>query len=221
MGFLPLIIAIAVLFSRLPASAIVVTGAARIVDGDTLVIDGTRVRLHGIDAPETGQHCRDGSGGDYHCGAAAADVLGHLIGNDPISCAGTETDDYGRLIAVCRRAGNDMNAEMVRRGWALAFLRYSDDYAAAELGAAEDRRGLWAGTFEPPWEFRRSRWQSASREAPRPECPIKGNISGNRRIYHTPFSRDYDRTRVDAARGERWFCSETDALAAGWRAPRH
>ena len=221
MRFLPLVIVVAIVFSGNLAPGAEVTGVPRIIDGNTLEIDDMRIRLHGIDAPETGQQCQSSSGNDFPCGEAAAEALRRLVDDHSISCAGSKTDASGPLIAVCRLAKTDMNAEMVRRGWALAFVRYSDDYAAIERSAAKERRGLWVGTFEPPWEFRRNRWESASLRAPQPECPIKGNISKNGRIYHTPYSRDYDHTRINTARGERWFCSEADALAEGWRAPRY
>jgi hypothetical protein len=109
---------------------------------------------------------------------------------------------------------------MVSAGWARAYLRYSRDYAAEERDAEQARRGLWAGSFEAPWDFRRARRVAAVSATPAPDCPIKGNISANGRIYHTPSSRWYDRTAIDPSKGERWFCSEREARDAGWRAPR-
>lgn len=204
-----------------PGNAAELSGRARIIDGDTLEIGNDRIRLHGIDAPETGQDCIDATGRSYRCGVVATRILSVLIGAGPVICTGDERDKYGRLVAVCRKAGKDINAEMVRLGWARAFLRYSRDYAALESDAETSRSGLWSGSFEAPWDFRHQRWQVSAVTAPLADCPIKGNISGNGRIYHTPYSRDYDRTRVSPAKGERWFCSEAEALAAGWRAPRY
>ena len=221
MRHLAVLLTIMAVLLGIPVSAAEVTGHARAIDGDTLDLAGTRVRLHGIDAPESGQHCRDGAGRDYACGVAATEMLRTLIGRRPLTCVGGEWDDYGRLIAVCHQGGREINAEMVQSGWAQAFRRYSHDYAADEEDAAVARRGLWAGSFEPPWEFRRARWQAASTETPRPACPIKGNISKNGRIYHMPYSRDYHRTVINPAKGERWFCSEAEAIAAGWRAARN
>jgi len=88
----------------------------------------------------------------------------------------------------------------------------------AQQAARQSKRGIWAGSAEPPWDFRKSKWQIAGARAPA-GCPIKGNISANGRIYHTPWSPHYARTRINEAAGERWFCSEDEAMAAGWRPP--
>ena len=101
---------------------------------------------------------------------------------------------------------------------AWAFLRYSDVYAPNEASARASSIGVWTGRYPTPWEFRENRWSAAAANAPR-GCPIKGNISQNGRIYHTPWSPWYSRTRINAVRGERWFCTEAEAIAAGWRAP--
>jgi len=216
-----ILILLAMLVPVTPGGAEVLFGTARIIDGDTLEIGSDRIRLYGIDAPESGQDCTDGAGRSYGCGVVATGILSGLIGAGPVSCAGSERDRYGRLIAVCRKAGIDLNGEMVRLGWARAYLRYSRDYAALETDAEARRRGLWAGDFQAPWDFRRQRWQVSASAAPRADCPIKGNISSNGRIYHTPYSRYYDRTAINLAKDERWFCSESEAIAAGWRAPRN
>jgi endonuclease YncB( thermonuclease family) len=203
-----------------PASADAIAGRARLIDGDTIEVAGTTVRLHGIDAPETGQRCEDGDGRDFPCGVRATDTLRGLIGSGEVSCEGSEHDRYGRLIAVCRarKGGLDLNREMVRLGQAVAYEEYSDDYLPEQIEAFKTGRGLWAGTFDRPATVRAARWQAAQQKAPR-GCPIKGNISKAGRVYHAPWSEWYDRTRIDTARGERWFCSEDEAIRAGWRAP--
>ena len=150
----------------------------------------------------------------------ATKALTRLIDRGSVRCSGDERDRYDRLIAVCLRGGREINREMVASGWARAYIRYSSDYAAEEHDASQARRGLWAGSFEAPWDFRRARWNAAALPAPVSGCPIKGNISANGRIYHTPSSRWYDRTGIDLSKGERWFCSEREALDAGWRAPK-
>ena len=141
----------------LPMSVAVadVTGNPRVVDGDTVWIDGTKIRLHGIDAPETKQECYRVDGSPYRCGEAATDALRVLIGADPVRCEGDTLDRYKRLIAICYSGTADLNAEMVRQGWALAYRRYSKDYVSAEKEAQDAKRGIWAGEFEPPWEWRR------------------------------------------------------------------
>ena len=201
-----------------PAAAEERVGRPRIVDGDTIVLHAATLRLHGIDAPESGQRCRAPGGKTLHPGDDSVSFL-QTISNNGLTCSGTEFDDYGRLIARCRTPeGVDIGQRMVAQGLAWAFVRYSADYLADETDARAARRGVWAMDCQPPWEFRARRWEAARQQAPE-GCPIKGNISKNGRIYHLPWTRDYARTRIDTAKGERWFCSEKDALQAGWRAP--
>lgn len=194
------------------------TGRPRVIDGDTLQFQDTVIRLHGIDAPETGQSCRGRDGKTLHPGDESVSFM-QTITENGLTCSGTEWDDYGRLVARCRTAdGTDIGQRMVAQGLAWAFVKYSTEYSPQEAEARAARRGVWAMNCQPPWAFRAKRWEAARQQAPE-GCPIKGNISKNGRIYHTPWSRDYARTRIDTARGERWFCSEKEALAAGWRAP--
>ena len=148
------LIALALLFS-IPAHAADLTGSARVVDGDTIWIGETKVRLHGIDAPEMKQECTSQDGTSYLCGEASTNALRAIAGYDYVRCEGNTYDQYIRLIAVCYAHGVDLNAEMVRLGWALAYRRYSKDYVSAEMEAQEAKRGMWAGEFEMPWEWRR------------------------------------------------------------------
>ena len=197
-----------------------VAGPARIEDGDTLRIGAQAIRLHGIDAPEDGQDCERADGSSYNCGADAENALRRLT-RGGARCTGTRFDGYRRLIATCSSGGvEDLSAEMVRRGHALAYRRYSVDYVSEEAQAEAAERGVWQGSFTSPWAFREAAWTASDAAAPDPECPIKGNVaSDGERIYHAPWSRSYKRTRIDEAKGERWFCSEAQALDAGWRAP--
>lgn len=113
------------------------------------------LRLHGIDAPESGQLCRDQYGDRYRCGQHAAIVLDEKIGLQAVSCEQTDTDRYGRIVAVCWAGGVDLNGWLVRQGWAVAYRRYSADYIWAENEARMAGRGMWAGSFIPPEEWRR------------------------------------------------------------------
>jgi endonuclease YncB( thermonuclease family) len=199
-----------------PAAALTVTGEARVVDGDTLVLAGERVRLFGIDAPELDQSCtRDGR--RWACGNWARDELRERIRGQRIACAGRERDGYGRLLAVCEVGGQDLNRTLVRDGVAFAYRRYSQDYARDEARAERAGLGLWAGQVVQPEVHRQA--QNPLPSLPQ-GCAIKGNVSSSGRIYHRPGQRDYDATRIDPSRGERWFCSAQEAEAAGWRAAR-
>ncbi len=111
---------------------------------------------------------------------------------------------------------------MVRQGWAVEFRRYSDGrYAELEREARAGRVGLHSGEFTNPTAWRAEQRQPQPQVEPDPACRIKGNIgSGGARIYHTPGAPSYERTVIDPGRGERWFCTEDEARAAGWRAPR-
>ena len=130
-------------------------GKPRIIDGDTIEIGGTKIRLHGIDAPEAKQTCQKADGSQYRCGEMATFALAEIIETHWITCKGETTDRYKRRIAVCYAGPYDINAEMVRRGWALAYLRYSMDYVDEEADARGRGVGMWAGEFIEPWEWRR------------------------------------------------------------------
>ncbi len=195
-------------------------GTAVVADGDTLKIGGVKVRIFGIDAPEKAQTC-----GDWACGVAARDRLAELVDGRELVCVTRDTDKYGRTVASCRAGETDLGAEMVTEGLAWAFVRYSDEYVTQESAARGAHRGIWRGASEPAWDYRaevkaeRDRAQEARSMAEAGECRIKGNISAEgERIYHLPGSAAYPKVRVSTAKGERWFCDETAALAAGWRA---
>jgi endonuclease YncB( thermonuclease family) len=149
------IICLLCLIPFLPAHAADLTGKARIVDGDTIWIGKTKIRLHGIDAPEMSQECRQQDGSTYLCGVASTDALRILIGSEPVRCEGNTYDRYKRLIAVCYSETVNLNAELVRQGWALAYRRYSKEYVSAEKEAQNHKRGMWVGEFDPPWSWRR------------------------------------------------------------------
>lgn len=126
-----------------------------VVDGDSFSSGGRRLRLHGIDAPEAGQSCLRG-GRPYDCGAEAAQALARIVGRGMLTCRALDTDRYGREIVRCHdERGVDVAAEMVRQGWAIAFRRFSEEYAGQEAEARAAGRGLWAGSFEEPSDWRR------------------------------------------------------------------
>ena len=192
-------------------------GFATVTDGDTLTVAGQRIRLFGIDAPESKQTCVAG-GQRWRCGRSATQALAKRIAGRPVVCTERDRGRYGRIVAVCRAGGEDVNAWMVSQGLALAYRKYSTVYVGQERAAKAARRGLWRGEFVAPWDWRRGKRLAATASADRTgACRIKGNISrSGKRIYHVPGAQYYDRTRIDASKGERWFCSEAEAQAAGW-----
>lgn len=134
-----------------------VYGVPRVVDGDTLVIDGKRIRVHGIDAPESNQTCQSVAG-LWNCGADATQALKHLIKGQPVRCLTQGFDRYGRIVAKCFAQGSrddDIGERMVREGWALSYRQYSRDYVDEERLAKAARQGVWRGKFIKPWDWRR------------------------------------------------------------------
>lgn len=199
------------------ASADNLGGQASVIDGDTIEIHGERIRLHGIDAPESGQTCR-ANVAEWRCGQAAAFALDDLIANRPVSCNQRDIDRYGRIVAVCHTGDRDVNAWLVSEGWALAYRRYSQDYIADERAAQASSKGIWRGDFVAPWDWRQGERLTAANESQSGGCLIKGNIaSDGERIYHVPGGQYYPRTKISPSKGERMFCTEAEAQAAGWR----
>ena len=133
-----------------------VAGPATVVDGDTIVVAGERVRLQGIDAPELHQTCT-AYGQEWACGRISAEWLREHLRGRTVECVGHARDRYQRLLAVCYVGGEDLNERIVREGWALDFRRYSTDYVQAESAAKRAGAGIWRGEFTPPWEWRAAR----------------------------------------------------------------
>jgi endonuclease YncB( thermonuclease family) len=219
---------LALLCSAPAAAQAPVYGTGRAKDGDSLMAGNTEVRLFGIDAPEFDQTCtKNGMG--WSCGASAADKLAQLVTGKNVVCSSAGTDQYKRILGRCMVGATDVNRAMVASGYAVAFRRYSSDYVSAEDSAKATKRGIWAGTFQLPSDYRHSD------DAPVPvrskSSPERGvsssdwqaratgncNIKGNRNrkgqwIYHVPGMPYYDRTRA-----EELFCTEAQARAAGYR----
>jgi endonuclease YncB( thermonuclease family) len=220
------------------AQAADLSGVPRIVDGDTLAIGVTKVRLEGIDAPETDQVCLNANGNRWSCGIDARDQLAaHIAGRD-IKCSSHGTDAYQRTLATCYLADEDLNAWLVQQGWALAYVKYLSAYRQVQEDARVNQRGLWQGAFIAPWDWRHRNNKtiilgafsvpidaqamllgpSATEGAPSSECTIKGNINRNgEQIYHMQGQRFYAKIKIDKGGGRRWFCTAKEAEAAGWR----
>ena len=221
-----------------------VFGPARIVDGDTIVVNDTRIRLFGIDAPESKQSCSLPGGQEYSCGIVAKEALEAKVGANPVRCSIKNKDMYGRSVAICKlvsgagdTADEDLNAWLVEKGQAVAYRRYSKLYVGLEEAAQRDGKGMWSGSFEDPQQWRKEHPRGKAPSAPPrlgsgavavaaaapdllEECTIKGNISKAGKLYHVSGGKYYDSVRIDAAAGERFFCSVAEAEAAGWRAAK-
>ncbi len=144
---------IALVVSPSAAAVETIAGIATVVDGDTIAIGKQRVRLWGIDAPESHQQCGRAQG-PYPCGAQATVYLSSLLSAKPATWEIKTYDRYRRAVALCMVAGTDISAAMVSAGLAVAFIRYSSDYVLQEEDARSNRRGMWEGTFTPPWDWR-------------------------------------------------------------------
>jgi len=134
-------------------------GAVEVADGDSLRMDGRKVRLHGIDAPELDQSCQLANGTSYRCGREAKRFLGKLIAGQDVKCTLIDVDRYDRDVAICRAGDMELNAAMVLNGWALAYRHHSGNYIAQEKQARHKRKGIWRGRFENPRKWRNKHQQ--------------------------------------------------------------
>jgi endonuclease YncB( thermonuclease family) len=218
--------------------------SAIVRDGGTIQLADVTYRLDGIDAPELDQMCIDDHADAWACGVEARDRLSRLIGDREVRCEdlGLGTAYKKRHIGICTVEGEtaSLNQLVVRRGFALNFEPYARErFKEDEAGAKDNRRGLWKGCFVAPAEFRRGRKDGAllgescradkDREIRAvlfpddptmpPGCSIKGRfavrarVTGNVGVYHLQECRSYPAL----TKPDRWFCSEEDAEAAGFR----
>lgn len=196
-----------------------VSGTLRVIDGDTVDVGGTRIRIFGIDAPERDQPCTTLSGQNWGCGDWVTQQVRDLFEGQAARCTPLDRDRYGRIVARCFVAGEDMGKTLVSAGLAYAYRRYSYDYDLDEKAAFVAERGIHGFVVDSPARYRLTRIKG--RVASDPDCRIKGNINAaGDRIYHMPGQAFYDRTGIRPEQGERWFCSEAQARASGWRPAR-
>lgn len=191
-----------------------VEGVASPISGDTLRVSNQVVRLSGIEAPELDQTCGGQGRGDnrWKCGEAARSQLRDLVRGKQVRCEVSGSGDRG----VCRAGADDIGAEMVARGAAFAAQGLFASYSRQEQDARSAKRGLWKGSAERPDEYRGRLWETAKKAAPQ-GCPIKGQITRNERVYVVPWQSGYSRVRIRQDKGERWFCTEAEAQAAGFK----
>jgi endonuclease YncB( thermonuclease family) len=193
------------------------SGPAAALAGDTIRVDGALVRLAGIEAPVSAQPCYREDGRRWNCASAARSGLSQIIRGHTVTCTPSGQDDAGRTLASCTVDGAaDIATELVRDGYAFATDNsFFSSLGSEESSAREAKRGLWQGEAIRPQEWRNQAWEAAKRDAP-DGCPIKGIVRASAKIYALPWSEAYAKARVRPERGERWFCSEDDAKAAGF-----
>lgn len=140
-----------------PREPVVLMGPARAIDGDTLEVSGTRIRLHGIDAPESRQNCTSPDGLAWACGRHAAAMLAAAVATTDVTCTVRARDRYQRMVAVCWAGVMEVGRAMVAQGAALADRRFGRAYAPVEDIARAAALGIWASEFDMPWDWRRAR----------------------------------------------------------------
>ena len=131
------------------------SSSLKIIDGDTIILNSEKIRFYGIDTPEIKQTCTDNNGQNYSCGVKATLELKKIIGSRKVSCIKKTKDRYKRSISICYVDENDINSLMVKRGWALAYRKYSKKYVKDEAIAKLNNAGMWSGKFIAPWKWRR------------------------------------------------------------------
>ena len=142
-----------------------ISGNAQIIDGDTIKINSKKIRLHGIDAPEFKQKCKKPYltiifftfTKDYPCGKISTQKLQKKINNKVITCKILDIDRYKRLIGECYKRNLNLNSWLVSNGHAVAYRKYSKKYISNEINAKNEKKGLWQGKFEMPWDYRRKK----------------------------------------------------------------
>lgn len=192
-------------------------GRASAVSGSVLRVKSNAVRLAGIEAPDPAQPCFKANGKRWSCADAATHALSRLVRGRKIACELSNPDKGLISLAHCRAGDIDIAAELVKEGHVFASEGYFRTYGSEEEAARAAKLGLWQGQNERPSIWRARVWDEAKRSAP-DGCPIKGFVRSQSRIYAMPWSEDYDQRNIKTVKGERWFCSEDEARAAGFRA---
>lgn len=228
------VIALFLAAAPVPAIAQIISGPATAVDGDSLEMTGVRIRLFGIDAVEGRQTCQR-NGSSWACGQDASELLKVMVRGKQVTCEQRDRDRYGRVVAVCTADGYDLGEAMVQSGYAVALSTISDAYVGIEDRARSAKVGIWGAQFDMPAVYRDANPTPATKvvpqsvrrttpqrtsnnawQAPEPYsngCAIKGNRNRKGQwIYHLPGMPYYDVTRP-----EEIFCTEAQAIAAGYR----
>jgi endonuclease YncB( thermonuclease family) len=228
---------IAAVAAASPVVAQNTTTIPEIIDADTVYAGHVKIRLSGVDAPETDQVCVHRNGTSWACGLEAVNRLKEFSAGRAWVCKSNGSDLYNRQLSTCTVGGEDVSRWLVRNGWALAFVRYSTVYSPDEDYARQHKHGLWGSAFVAPWDWRQlsddakilgdmpvgginpRRILIRSRSSPSvPGCLIKANLKRDGEcIYHVPGGRFYERLQMNAKPSRRWFCTNIEAEGAGCR----
>ena len=199
-----------------PSALSQISGKAQVIDGDTLKVGRDLIGLFGIDAPENKQSCLRKEK-RWPCRRLAREALRDRIGENKVECFGAERDRHDRLLAVCLSGGEELNKWLVEQGWAIAYRPMSTSYASEEAIAVAARRGIWHSNFIKPWEWRRGKRIKKSEAEPVP-CEIKGKKNRDAgKVYYLPNTQQYPLVKINPDKGDRWLCTEKDALSDGWK----
>ncbi len=208
-------------------SSTTIAGVARAKDGDSIMIGKLDTRLFGIDAPEHDQICQNTDGDSWPCGQEAKAALARLVNDKQLRCDVRDVEPIRgrRPIVRCFDGNHEINVEMVRLGLAVVFDRYvsaTPNYLTLQGIESEAKaagRGMWAGTFERPEDYRANRWERYKARSPK-GCPIVATVKS--KVYRTPWSGGYSVAFEKASSPGRaaefvWFCDEEEAVKAGYR----
>lgn len=144
-------------------------GSVRVINGDTLMMNGRYIRLYGIDAPESDQTCANKTGRSYHCGRLAATWLRDWITDNELECRIMQRDARGNMVGTCSLGQYDLGAALVNAGWALAYTKYTDIYVPYQEQAMIKRVGLWQGKFYTPSDWRHLKSQKPKIKVTKPK----------------------------------------------------
>lgn len=199
---------------------------ARVIDGDTLQVEGAVVQLYGIDAPELGQLC-ESNGRLWHCGVEAALALSKLLtlNQSSLQCSPWSKDGRSApdpppatTVEVCEVGDEDLAVLMLHNGHALALPGAFPDYADAERQARDAKLGVWHSDFVAPWDWRAGIQSPNRRSDSIRECTVKGALGADRQpLYYVPTDPEYQAITIDPEQGDTMFCSDDEARQAGWR----
>jgi len=192
-----------------------ISGRAYALSGDVLRVDGMLVHLNEVEAPELEQPCHRANGRLWKCGQAAKSGLARIVRGKTVKCTPAGQDADGNALATCAIGTTDIATELVQRGYVFAVRSFFGSLNDVEDQAQDAKIGIWQGEVQRPQAWRDQQWEDAKRDAPG-GCPIKGLIRASSKLYALPWSQGYDRAKVHTKKGERWFCSEDEAKAAGF-----